>query len=200
MTERSCNEARSAKRADWAVESRRSVLGRVLHAIAGFRALARAGRAIHVAVYSLTRGRLMGRWFGAPVLVLETRGRRSGKRRRATMTYCPLGRAWVVVPINAGSARTPAWWLNLRCAPDAIALVRGRRVGVRAHEARGPERDDLWERYVRQTPVLEEFRRYARREIPVVVLERRAASATAERRAASATAEGRTATAERREP
>ena len=113
----------------------------------------------------------MGRWFGSPVLVLETVGRKTGTRRRATMTYCSVDGGWVVTPINAGSARTPAWWLNLEAAGQGTVAIRGARVRVEAREPLGSERDRLWTRYVAQTPVLEEFRSYAGREIPVVVLE-----------------------------
>ncbi len=152
--------------------SERTVLGRALHASTRFPRLARLSKAVHVGIYRLTRGRIMGRWFGSPVLVLETVGRRTSKRRRATMTYCPVDADWVVVPINAGSPRTPGWWLNLSSAGEATVFVRGERVTVRARETHGAERQRLWSRYVGQAPVLEEFRAYASRDIPVVVLER----------------------------
>lgn len=150
----------------------RTVLGRALHASTRFPRSARLSKAVHVGIYRLTRGRIMGRWFGSPVLVLETVGRRSAKRRRATMTYCPVDAGWVVVAINAGSSRTPAWWLNLSSAGEGTVTVRGERVRVRARKTHGAERERLWSRYVAQAPVLEEFRAYAGREIPVVVLER----------------------------
>lgn len=114
----------------------------------------------------------MGKWFGSPVLVLETVGRRTGKRRRTPVTYSPIGDGYVVVAINAGSRRVPAWWLNLRAAGKGTAWIRGERFDVRAREAHGEEAERLWQSYVEQAPVLEDFRDYAAREIPVVVLER----------------------------
>ena len=127
----------------------------------------------HVAVFRLTRGRLMKRWFGSPVLVIETLGRRTGRRRRTTVTYCPAEGGYVVAPINAGSDRTPAWWLNLREARNATILVGGRRLDVRAREAAGDERERLWEAYARQAPILRDFRDFTDRDVPVVVLEPR---------------------------
>ena len=57
-------------------ESRRSLIGRALHATTRFPRLAGVCRRVHVAIFLLSRGRIMGRWFGSPVLVLETVRRR----------------------------------------------------------------------------------------------------------------------------
>jgi deazaflavin-dependent oxidoreductase (nitroreductase family) len=113
----------------------------------------------------------MGRWFGTPVLVIETRGRRTGRRRRTPVTFHYAGGSWIVVAINAGSDRTPSWWLNLQAAPEAVILLGGRRISIRAREAVGAERDRLWRLYAARTPVIDEFRAYTERRIPVVVLE-----------------------------
>lgn len=115
----------------------------------------------------------MRSWFGAPVLVLETVGRRTGRRRRTPVTYCSIGDAWGVVAINAGAERTPAWWLNLRDEPEAAILIRGRRIPVVARELEGEERHRLWRLYAQQTPVLDQFRTFTNRMIPVVLLEPR---------------------------
>jgi deazaflavin-dependent oxidoreductase (nitroreductase family) len=150
----------------------RSFLARFLHASAGLRPMARLSKAFHVALFRLSRGKVMGKWFGAPVLVIEATGRRSGRRRRTPVTFCEVGGAWIVVAINAGSDTTPAWWVNLRGAREATILLRGQRVPVSAREAHDQERERLWRAYAAQTPVIEEFRAYTDRTIPVVVLER----------------------------
>jgi deazaflavin-dependent oxidoreductase (nitroreductase family) len=113
----------------------------------------------------------MGRWFGAPVLVIETVGRRSGRRRRVPVTYFRTGDAWVVVAINGGADHAPAWWLNLVACSEATILLQGRRVPVIAREAEATERERLWRLYAAQTPAIEEFRTFTDRVIPVVVLE-----------------------------
>jgi F420H(2)-dependent quinone reductase len=142
-----------------------------LHWAAGVRSVARVSKGLHVTVFRLSRGFVMGRWFGAPVLVIETAGRRSGRARRTPVTFCPFDGRWIVLAINGGSDWTPSWWLNVRDAPESRILVRGRWIAVRAREAQGAERECLWQRYAAQTPIIDEFRNYTARTIPVVVLE-----------------------------
>lgn len=156
------------------VAPRPGMLARSLHAAAGIRPMARLSKSFHVAMFRLSRGVVMGRWFGAPVLIIETTGRRSGRRRRTPVTFCEADGSWIVVAINAGSKRIPSWWLNLRDAGEATILLRGRRITVRAREARDQDRERLWRAYAAQTPIIEEFRAYTDRTIPVVVLEQHA--------------------------
>lgn len=70
----------------------------------------------HVRVYRRTSGRVGGRWLGAPVLLLEVAGRRTGKLRETPVIYLMDRGVPVVMPANAGHRRPPAWWLNLRDA------------------------------------------------------------------------------------
>src|SRR4051812_31079411 len=79
---------------------------------------------VHGALYRRTGGRFVPRWFaGAPVMVLEVVGRRSGELRATPVLYLRDGDDLVVVPSNAGSHTTPAWWLNLRAAGEATAVI-----------------------------------------------------------------------------
>jgi deazaflavin-dependent oxidoreductase (nitroreductase family) len=125
----------------------------------------------HAAVVRRSGGRIATRWFGSRVLVLETVGRISGLRRSAAVVYLPDGDDLVVVPANAGAPRPPAWWLNLRAAGEAVAVLGRERRRVRAVEAKGADRERLWRRFEAVTPVAH-YERHARRELPVVVLRR----------------------------
>jgi F420H(2)-dependent quinone reductase len=126
---------------------------------------------LHACVYLWTGGRLAGRWFGLAILVLETVGRRSGVLRRVPIAYVPDGEKLVVVPANGGARRPPAWWLNLRAAGEAIAVLGGERVRVRPQVATGPERERLWRLFASASPV-DRYQRRTSRRIPVVVLAR----------------------------
>jgi F420H(2)-dependent quinone reductase len=124
---------------------------------------------MHATVYLWTGGRLLGRWFGLAILVLETVGRRSGKTRRVPIAYLRDGESLVVVPANGGAQRPPGWWLNLVAAGDAIAVIGRQRLRVRPREVMGAERERLWQRIAASAPV-DSYERRTSRRIPVVVL------------------------------
>jgi F420H(2)-dependent quinone reductase len=126
---------------------------------------------MHATVYLWTGGRLVGRWFGLAILVLETVGRRSGMPRRVPVAYLPDGENLVVVPANGGAHRPPAWWLNLLAAGEATAVLGRERLRVRAYEATGAERERLWQRFAFASPV-NHYQRRTSRHLPVVVLAR----------------------------
>jgi F420H(2)-dependent quinone reductase len=130
----------------------------------------RRATAAHGALLRRVRLGLLRRWFGMPLLVLETTGRRTGDRRVATLAYLPDGDGFVVVAANAGAARAPAWWLNLRAAGAGVADLGSHRVRVVASEAHGDERARLWRRIAAVAP-LDRYQRRTDRPLPVVVLQ-----------------------------
>jgi F420H(2)-dependent quinone reductase len=92
----------------------------------------------------LSRGRLKVA-MGQPILLLHTRGARSGQPRTTPLLYTPRGEAFVVVASKAGDPHHPAWYHNLRAHPDGVAIeVDGTRTAVRPYVAEGPEREQLW--------------------------------------------------------
>ncbi|MBI5103569.1 MAG: nitroreductase family deazaflavin-dependent oxidoreductase [Solirubrobacterales bacterium] len=141
------------------------------HRAANRRALSLPFGRWHARLLRLTRGRVAARWFGAPVLVLETVGRRTGARRATPVLYLRDGDAYVVLAANAGSDRTPAWWLNLRDAGEGAVLLGGRRVAVRPRLAEGAERDRLWAAFCDMYAMAEDYARLTDRPLPLVVLE-----------------------------
>jgi deazaflavin-dependent oxidoreductase (nitroreductase family) len=157
------------------VRGRRSsrLLGRTLHMGTRTPRVSTTWSRLHASVYSRTRGRVLQRWFGIPVLVIETTGRRTGKRRATAITYVPLKRGWLMMPINAGSSRTPAWWLNLSETRSGRVIVGGETHVVDARVVSGEERERLWRTYTARAPVMEEYRSLTERDVPVVVLEPR---------------------------
>lgn len=135
---------------------------------------------VHRWVYQLSRGRLMGRGVAAPILLLTTRGRRSGKARTWPLSYLPLdagaeggasAAGYVVVASNGGQDRHPGWYLNLVAESLTRVHVRGRAKAMRARTAAGEERARLWERVVAGSPGYGRYQQGTTREIPVVVLE-----------------------------
>jgi F420H(2)-dependent quinone reductase len=125
---------------------------------------------LHAWVYRRSGGRFLGRTGGQPVLLLHTIGRRSGRTRTTPVQYLADGDTFVVVASNAGAARPPAWYLNLGADPHARVDIGPRTVDVRAHEATGQERVELWQRLATANRYLERAARKARRDLPLMAL------------------------------
>ena len=126
---------------------------------------------IHPKLYRFSGGRLLGRLVGMEVLILNTRGRRSGQERSTCLTTFREGSAFVVIGSFLGEPRDPGWVHNLRAQPEAT-IQTGREIRrVRAHEAEGAERERLWARLVEIQPEYRDYEGRTDRVIPVVVLD-----------------------------
>lgn len=107
------------------------------------------------------------------MLLLHTRGARSGEPRVTPLLYTPLEEGFVVVASKAGAARHPAWYHNLRSHPEDVSVeLDGRRVAVRPRVVEEPERAELWRRVNDNYNGYETYaRRAGSRTIPLIVLE-----------------------------
>ncbi|MFL5884383.1 MAG: nitroreductase/quinone reductase family protein [Thermoleophilaceae bacterium] len=127
---------------------------------------------LHAQLYRRTGGRFMPKWFGAPVLVLETVGRKSGEPRVTPLVYARDGDDLVVSPAAGGTTPNPAWWLNLQAAGSGVAVIGGERRTVRPRVTAGAEREQLWPKLCEAYPPALDYVRMMGRELTVVVLER----------------------------
>jgi len=128
---------------------------------------------LNVPLYRLSGGRIGGRVAKAPVLLLTTTGRKSGRPRTAPVVYLADGEDLVVIGSNAGHSRTPAWSLNLQANPEAEVEVGRERRKVRARVAAGEERAELWRRHNEQYSGFDEYEARTGRDIALFVLEPR---------------------------
>ncbi len=130
---------------------------------------------IHPWIYRKTGGRLLGQLGDAPVLLLNTRGRRSGKPRTNGLMYVQREDGWLITASWAGEPKDPVWYLNLMAQPDVTVQVRDRVIPVHARNLEGNERDLAWKEIVAKDPSFAEYEERTRgvREIPVVLLEPR---------------------------
>ncbi|TMK42339.1 MAG: nitroreductase family deazaflavin-dependent oxidoreductase [Actinobacteria bacterium] len=124
----------------------------------------------NVALYRLTGGRLGGKVSGAPVLLLDHVGRKSGKSRTTPVLYLEDGSDLVVVGSRGGSDDPPSWWLNLKANPATTIQVGSRRLDVVARQASGEEKQRLWPRLVEMYSDYAVYARRTEREIPVIIL------------------------------
>ena len=134
------------------------------------RLLAKGISGTHAAFYRAAGGKMVGRMFDSPVLLLVTTGRKTGRERTTPLLYLEDGENLVIVASYGGAPTHPAWYLNLMANPEARVEIEGRTLRVRAEEARGEEKRRLWARLVEMYPPYESYQRRTEREIPVVVL------------------------------
>ena len=129
--------------------------------------------ALHRLLYRTSGGRIGGRLWGLPVVLLTTVGRKSGKQR--TVPLCSLrdGENVVVIASYGGLDQPPAWWLNLEANPHAELLAGHERRTVTARNAGSEERARLWAEITSRAPGYLEYERRTEREIPVVILQPR---------------------------
>ena len=127
----------------------------------------------HVRVYRETSGERGYHWRGAPILLLSTRGRRTGESRTTPLIHQTDDGRWVVVASKGGAPQNPGWFENLKADSEAAIQVKGEEVPVRAATAEGEERSRLWSVMTKVWPAYEDYQTKTDREIPVVVLSRR---------------------------
>ena len=125
----------------------------------------------HVRGYVESDGARGHRWHGVDTLLLTTRGRRSGKRRRTALIYGRDGDRYLVVASDGGAKTHPAWFLNLTDDPAVDLQVGAERFPARARAATAKERPPLWERMAEIWPEYDRYQTKTEREIPVVILE-----------------------------
>jgi deazaflavin-dependent oxidoreductase (nitroreductase family) len=126
----------------------------------------------HIRQYVETDGKRGGRFYGHDALLITTRGRKSGMRRRTALYYGVDGDRYVLVASNGGSKGHPNWYLNLAADPAAEVQIGGEKFSARARTATGDERTRLWQLMAAIFPTYNQYQAKAKREIPVVVLER----------------------------
>ena len=107
---------------------------------------------------------------GMRMLILTTKGRRSGKARSVALGYMEEGNSYLVIASYGGSVTNPHWYLNLQDEPLAQAQVRGKRMAVRAQTADAEDRARLWPQLVAKVPLYQHYQDRTQRQIPLVYL------------------------------
>ena len=108
---------------------------------------------------------------GRPVVILTTRGARSGLLRKTPLMRVEHHGEYAAVASLGGAPRHPVWYHNLVAHPHA-ELQDGPVVqDLVARLIHGREREQWWERAVAAFPDYAEYQKKTQREIPVFVLE-----------------------------
>lgn len=123
-----------------------------------------------IAEFRKNHGKVGGNFEGAPLLLLHTIGRRSGKPRVNPVMYLKDGDRYFIFASKAGADSHPDWFRNLQEQPDVRIEVGDQTIDVHAEEIRGQERNRLYERQASVYSGFADYQRKTKRVIPVVAL------------------------------
>lgn len=120
--------------------------------------------------FRANHGRVGGPFAGAPLLLLHSRGARTGRERLNPMMYLADGPRYLVFASKAGADKNPAWYYNLLAYPTSSIEVGDARIEVTATELHGEERDRLFTEQASRFPGFAGYQRMTERTIPVIAL------------------------------
>ena len=139
--------------------------------------LANAYARLNARVYLATQGKL---WKNlcvpetgelVPILLLETRGRRTGQLRVTPLIYCRQGGRFLLAAANAGHDCHPSWFLNLRSEPHVHVRIGANRFPAFARVALPGEEEVAFEAFAAAYPPLLRYNEATSRAIPMVFIE-----------------------------
>jgi deazaflavin-dependent oxidoreductase (nitroreductase family) len=118
--------------------------------------------------YRANGGKLSGQLANSHLLLLTTRGAKSGQPRTIPLGYVQDGDRLIVIAANAGAPAHPDWYHNLLAHPEVTIELGGEQFQAHASTAEGAER----ERLAALVPYYPAQQQKTSRQIPVVVLTR----------------------------
>jgi deazaflavin-dependent oxidoreductase (nitroreductase family) len=120
--------------------------------------------------FRANEGQVGGNFDGAPLLLLHTRGARSGEPRVHPVMYLRDGDRYLVFASKAGADTNPAWYHNLLAHPETTIELGADQIAVHATELEGEERDRWYAEQARRYSGFADYERKTSRVIPVVAL------------------------------
>jgi deazaflavin-dependent oxidoreductase (nitroreductase family) len=106
-----------------------------------------------------------------PVIILTSRGARSGKLRKTPLMRVEHDGAYAVVASKGGAPEHPVWYYNLVADPQVELQDGPEKWDMVAREVEGDEKAAWWERAVAAYPDYADYQQKTERVIPVFVLE-----------------------------
>lgn len=121
-------------------------------------------------IYRTSRGRIGARFpGGAPICILTTTGRRSGRPRTVPLLFMRDGDDIIVVASKGGMPHHPDWYLNVAANPEVEIEIGDHSERYVARTADAEERASLWPRLVEVYSSYDDYQARTDREIPVVI-------------------------------
>jgi deazaflavin-dependent oxidoreductase (nitroreductase family) len=109
---------------------------------------------------------------GMDVLFLTTTGRKSGQPHENPVSWFADGDdAWLIVAAAAGSAKNPAWYVNMGARPDQVWIeLPDRKLRVTPEQLAGERREEAWQRITTVQPRFTKYQTKTDRQLPVIRL------------------------------
>jgi deazaflavin-dependent oxidoreductase (nitroreductase family) len=114
----------------------------------------------------------IGPMAGRPLMLLTTKGAKSGQERTSIVTYTRDGDRYVIAASKSGAPTNPAWFYNLKAHANVTVEVGGETFAARANISSGDDRDRLWDQHSTQRAEFREYPKITDRVIPMILLER----------------------------
>lgn len=109
---------------------------------------------------------------GMPVILLTTKGNKSGKLRKTPLMRVEHDGEYAAVASLGGAPKHPVWYFNIKAEPHVELQDGTEKADYIAREVTGDEKAVWWERAVAAFPPYAEYQTKTDREIPVFVLSR----------------------------
>jgi deazaflavin-dependent oxidoreductase (nitroreductase family) len=111
---------------------------------------------------------------GLPIVVVTTKGNKSGNVRKTPLMRVEHDGEYALVASRGGAPTHPVWYYNLLADPENVQIQDGPEPGDYAvREVSGDERQLWWDRAVAAYPPYAEYQQKTERQIPVFVATRR---------------------------
>lgn len=108
---------------------------------------------------------------GMPVVLLTTKGAKTGKLRKSPLMRVEHAGSYAIVASKGGAPTNPVWYYNVKAEPLVELQDGPAKSDMTARELSGPERDVWWERAVAAYPDYAQYQTKTDRLIPVFLLE-----------------------------
>jgi deazaflavin-dependent oxidoreductase (nitroreductase family) len=107
---------------------------------------------------------------GIPIIVITTRGNKSGKLRKTALMRVEHNGEYALIGSLGGAPKNPVWVYNLEADPDACTVQDGPEPFlVSTRKIDGAERAEWWERAVKVFPNYADYQAKTERVIPVYI-------------------------------
>jgi deazaflavin-dependent oxidoreductase (nitroreductase family) len=124
----------------------------------------------HIRQYLDTDGQDVDHRLADNMILLYTKGSRTGNIRRHPIVHLPDGDDLIVIASKGGAPDNPQWFLNLRANPRVWVRRKSDVFEAKAKILEGEEHQEMWRRVTDWAPGFQEYQDRTERQIPLVRL------------------------------